>query len=212
MWMCPSVHVFWPLVWFSAALSLWRVSGKLLGAFMLMVSWAEWSPVSLDFWKPKIPACFTCRRMQFQGVIHLSRYTIQEMLHLSAEHESILSVVVPQCTLTPQPLSSRHHAAIHWCHGQPRPQPCALFSLLGKGMAFVSTQLSARSRCRRQRDLQLDVQTPKCSGAVVVIAIFVSPSGEEQWSEAGRVTPLSWPGGRTAGWYLLMLLGFQQEH
>lgn len=106
------------------------------------------------------------------------------MLHLSAEHESILSVVVPQCTLTLQPLSSRHHAAIHWCHNQPRPQPCALFSLLGKGTAFVSTQLSGRSRCRRQRDLQLDMQTPKCSGALVMIAICVSPSGEEQWSEA----------------------------
>lgn len=108
-------------------------------------------------------------------------------------------------------LSSRHQAAVHRCHNQPWPWPRTFVSSLGEGTALVSTWLSARSRCRWW-DPQLDTQTPKCSGVAVVIAVYVAPSGKEQWSESRRVTPLSWPNGRTVGRYLLALLCFQQEH
>lgn len=204
-----SLGVLWSLVGVPAALSLGTViQGNSVGLAHWWWAGLGEGLVSLAFRKPKILARLTLRHVNF-------KVWASEMLRLSAEH--VCGCIwaasgVPQCTLTPQPLSSRRHAAIRWCHNQPWPWPCASVSPLGEGRALVSTRLSARSRCRRRWDLQLDVQTPKCSGVTVTTAVSVSPSGKEPWSESGRITPLSWPDGRTGGRYLLTLLCFQQEH
>lgn len=162
-------------------------SGKLRGACTPVVSWAGRRAGQPGLQKAKNTCLPHVEAREFQGMSI-------EMLRLSAE--PVCGCIwaasgVPQCTLTPQPLSSRHHAAVRWCHNQPWPWPRASVSPPGEGTALVSTRLSARSRRRRRWDPQLDAQTPKCSGVTVTTAVSVSPSGKEQWSESGRIAPLS---------------------
>lgn len=156
--------------------------------------------------KPKPPGYLMFRHTWFQGV------SIPLLCH-SADHGGVCGCICTSEVVLcwpPAPVF-RASCCCSWCHGQPWPWLCASTSSQAEGTAPVSIWLSGRSRCRRWWDPQLGVQTLKCSTVMVVIAAFVLPSEKKQSCKSRRVTPLSWPNGRTVDQDLLMLLCFQEE-